>query len=289
VRGIRRVTLVAVGLLVAGTVQATGQPAAYAAPVVYDLGILPGQSWSEAYAINHDGYVVGRSGSQAVAWTPDLAIFRLPGLPGATASAIQSINYGRYGVGWSSVNGRLKAVQWPDLIGGGFALAPNYDGDTMALAINDQYEVFGLIKPTQPTNSAVWYAAQFTPSGVVRLNNPGYIVEDAVMGASNGPPGTNIIAGTTCRAVPCTFNYGYESGIGPPTSGGIMALPSITGSSHAKATDVGDDGTQIVGGSSTADGTGSHVTQWTLGHNSRGWPTWTLHDLGAPRTSDGSP
>src|SRR5205807_2194065 len=137
-----------------------------------------------------------------------------------------------------------------------------------------------------PTTSAVWYAVQFTPDGVVRMNNPGYIVENSTMGASNGPQGHNIMAGVTCKAVPCNVSYGYESGLGPPTSGGTMTLFGLAGSNHTSAADVSDDGTRIVGGSTTA--TGTHAVMWNLGSTAQGYPSWSLQDLGAPGTQDGS-
>src|SRR3954447_3225087 len=59
-------------LVLSLAVQLTGVPAAHAGTlVVYDLGVLPGTTFSEASAINSRGYVAGYSGNQAAAWNPD--------------------------------------------------------------------------------------------------------------------------------------------------------------------------------------------------------------------------
>jgi hypothetical protein len=69
-------------LLLAVAVQAIDQPAAHAVGVVYDPGVPSRQRYSGAYAVNTEGYIVGRNGTQAVAWTPSFVSSGCPDSPG---------------------------------------------------------------------------------------------------------------------------------------------------------------------------------------------------------------
>jgi uncharacterized membrane protein len=284
-RGLRR-SVVLGSLTVLGMAGAlVGAPAAHAEMVAVDLGVLSGACCSEALAINSAGWVVGYRGTRAVAWRPDHTIVRLPGLRGETESEIVDVNYGSYGVGWSVVGGHYKAVQWPDLIGGGFALAPSYNGDTQALGINDNYEVFGVARPIGQSS---WYPVKFVYPDVVRITSPTTYVEPT-MGISNTPNNTIAVGQTNGCPNSCDKNqWAYEYGIGAPGSAGTMSLPSLAGAASMRAAAASADGTRITGSSMAPNGYTEHAALWTLGQTSRGYPAWNLQDLGAPPTSDGS-
>jgi probable HAF family extracellular repeat protein len=269
--------------------QPLGAAPASAVDTVTDLGVLSGMSSSHALAINGKDYVVGYSGTAAVAWRPDRTVFRLAGAPGASGSIAEDVNWGNYAVGWSMVSGRYIALLWGDLIGQGAVLAPNFSGDTKAMAINDAYEVYGVARDP---GGSYWYPVQFVGQSAVRIPAPSIAVNPSVMGVSNRTS-NNIVVGQTsgCPTNCGAFRSGFESGIGAPGSGGTMALSVASGSTQMTATAASDDARKIAG-TATFGGSGTpphHAVTWTAGTTPMGYPTWTLRDIGSIPTTDGSP
>jgi probable HAF family extracellular repeat protein len=86
-----------------------------------DLGVLPGDSDSEASAVNDRGDVVGQSrgpvGSQAVRWTRSGGIQALGTVAGGTYSVANAINRHGAVVGVSGVPVGPRAFLWTDTAG----------------------------------------------------------------------------------------------------------------------------------------------------------------------------
>jgi probable HAF family extracellular repeat protein len=79
---------------------------------VIDLGLLPGQAYSQAIGLNNRGVVVGRSGPRPFVWQDGVMrdLGTLPGTAGATPLAI---NDRGVAVGQGETTGEPHAVMWP--------------------------------------------------------------------------------------------------------------------------------------------------------------------------------
>src|SRR5687767_8065135 len=91
------VRLLLAGAVALGLAQGTGTPLlAQAAYIVQDLGALPGDSSSIAWAINANGDVVGWSngpnGTRAFVFTSSGGMVALPGLPDRPRTVARDIN-----------------------------------------------------------------------------------------------------------------------------------------------------------------------------------------------------
>src|SRR5262245_20041063 len=114
--------------------------------VVADLGTLTGAGGvSQAFAINEHGTIAGLSfdstgASRAVVWV-NRRLQALP-LPAGTVNSVAlDVNVSDVAVGWrSDTNGRNRAVRWTGTTSAA-DLAPTFNGDTVAEAINDRGEI----------------------------------------------------------------------------------------------------------------------------------------------------
>lgn len=160
-----------------------------------DLGTWPGDSASEAFAINEGGVVVGVSWSSSyqphgVVWSQGQA-FDLGTLSGGTESMALAINNNDQVVGWSDApDGAHHAVLW-DLVKGQMHDLRTGDGDfAEATGINDGNEIAGWIEDMSSTRFAVkidqdgGYTALGGQSIALAINAAGQVA--GVVRASDG-------------------------------------------------------------------------------------------------------
>jgi uncharacterized membrane protein len=267
VRGLRKNLIrTVIALSVAATVPLLGTPAfAYGAPI--DLGTLSG-GYSNAWAINLSEEIVGNSDGMPVIWL-HRRINQLPLPPGYVGGSARDINDAGQAVGYVwDANGLTRAVRWN---GTAFAtlLEQSAPGGSAAYGINENGTITGFVNNGFGTDPAIFVNGGAQRQTPVNQNGTGYTVSQ-----NRGVIVGYYSSGGTMQP--------FENGVTPPTAGGYMTLPSIQCCFRGGAAwAVNADNTRIFGNSTTASGE-THPTMWTLGTNSRGWPTWTATDLGVP-------
>src|SRR5689334_12285115 len=103
-----RTTTAVAALVAAAAVTPPASASAAAAPKIVDLGTLPGDSSSDATAVNEHGTTVGSSGGKAVYWTTDRRIHELKGYAGPT-EALDISDKGHI-VGYSTAPGNVRTA-----------------------------------------------------------------------------------------------------------------------------------------------------------------------------------
>ena len=253
----------------------------------FQLGTLPGHSFSEAFGVNNSGHIVGVSGgltTEAFLYTPGTGMVSIHDPLLLADSRATAINNAGVVVGWGTTGGGVtRAFRWTQ--SGGMQLLTG--DDALAMDIND--EDHGTVVGwdfTGPTRAIIW-----SSSGVVTtLGTLGGSFSQArgindygkVVGASE------IGDFFTIHGLLYTPAGGVLNDIGPMTSvnasalkisdrgrivgddgstrnaitwynGELRQLPDLGG--HAEALDVSRCGT-IVGFAEPASGAAQHPVRW---------------------------
>jgi len=167
-----------------------------------DLGVLPGDTASQAYAVNNPGAVVGYSsgprGMRAFLWTPKNGFTELGVLPGGDSSKAFGVNDRGLVVGSSGSSVGTRAVLWTL---GRIQDLGTLPGDTTseAVAINNQGTIVGYstgplgVRPFLWTASSGMQALPTLPGS--NLVGRALGIEDSgkVVGSSGNFPGVHAV------------------------------------------------------------------------------------------------
>jgi len=217
---------------------------------ITDLGTLGG-SYSQAYALNDDGHVVGYSyiagntTQHAFSWTQAGGLVDLGLPPGGTASFATAVNASGQVAGYFSGAGIAHTFFWSQSVGlidlGTLGGAYSYPAALSPNAMNDNGQVVGY----STTASGTQHAFSWTQSGgMIDLGVPSF-------GSYSAATAVNYFG----QVVGNSGNHGFSW----TQTGGFVDIGSLGGWSDPNA--VSSNG-QVVGVSATASGV-QHAFSWT--------------------------
>lgn len=258
----------------------------------HDLGLLPGTSDSEAFGINNNGQIVGRSGSYAFVWDPATG---MQSLGGGHAYAInehgQAVGFSTGGACyWNGTDGRVSL---------------GLGNSDFAYGINDLGQVVGDYQPESSTtrHAFLWEPAKgLTDLGVLPghsnstpmcINSIGQVVgysyptgsgmKAFIWNSGNGmtalaASGWNVVSAQSINDSGVVAGYAYS----PDhklrgfimDSAGLRGLDVLDGGYVSMAYGVNNDG-QVVGTSDTEINGKTHAIMWDS--------TGSINDLGFGR------
>jgi probable HAF family extracellular repeat protein len=248
-----------------------------------DLGMLPGDWYSSAGAINGNGYVVGNSygpngvngfvwkqeagiraiglnqasginsegevvgtaGSDAALWKDGAGVQLLPKLSGVYQNYGSAINDKRQVVGYGAVNGGQLAWIWED--GVGVQDLGSLPGAlrTVPAAINSKGQVVGQAWTATDSSAWIWDADN-------GMRDLGKLVGTSICGASGINDAGQVVG--TCNTPALNRAWIWIKGTG------LEELPTLPGGSFSVVGGINNAG-QVVGQASASNG-GSHPVVW---------------------------
>ncbi len=239
---------------------AATDPATPAAPAIADvrvdagytvtsLGVIPGQTWSDARSINDQNLVVGLSGTKAF-WYRSGILGALRTLPGAALTYANDVNNRDHAVGWVMVDSArffsMNAVMWNAVTGSPIVIAADLP-ESYAEAINDADVVVGsgFFPASVEARAFRWSAAL----GTTDLN-PAW----AVSSGATDIDAFGQVSGHACDGYRCFAIRWSATGV-------VTILGVLPGGPNAYAYAI--YGARAVGGSMTSPTSSFQGFQWT--------------------------
>lgn len=246
--------------------------------IIEDLGILPGDSHSEARFVSADGSVVvgssygkdneGNERTRGFVWTLERGMAALV-LPGDTESSAQLSENGSTVAGrsWrtdSDGNRRDRAFVWTAQTG--MAALNPLPGDAWSIASAVSADGSTVVGNSNGLGSnGIWRLRSFVwtvQTGIVALNPlPGDTENSAQWISADGSTVVGSSYGLDSNGSWRTYNFIWK------VQTGMVALNPLPGDSNSLASAVSADGSTVVGRSDGLDSNGngrSRVFHWTL-------------------------
>lgn len=240
---------------------AATDPATSAAPAITDvrvdagytvssLGVIPGETWSDARSINDQNLVVGLSGAKAF-WYLGGTLGTLPTLPGAVLTYANDVNRVGHVVGWVQRVGCVtciggQAVLWKTVSTTPIVIASDLP-ESYAEAVNDGDVVVGsgFFPASVEIRAFRWSSAL----GTTDLN-PSW----AVSSGAQDIDAFGQVTGHACDGYRCFAIRWSASGV-------ATILGVLPGGPKAYAYAI--NGARVVGASMTSPTSGFQGFQWT--------------------------
>jgi hypothetical protein len=296
-----RITLLGCGLGAGllGAMPARALPSSYSQTSVSGIGMLSGDTTSQAYGINASGQVVGISrgttGNHGVLWSAGSGLQSLGGLPGGGGvSGGNGINASGQAVGNAPNSaGYTQSYLWN---GSSMQALPTLGGAQAgyAKAIDNAGDVVGTSPISGPRQGYLWLPALgglSFPLGT--LSGGSFSMANAIS------PTGGLIAGSADTALGATHAVLWTA----PNAGGMQDLGTLPGGTNSYGMAVNASG--AVGGSSTVTGGATHAFFWNggamqdlgtlagyansgvYGMNSQGWAVGVVDNAAISTTGSG--